>query len=213
MRVNAVPSITYASGSGVYGDRGSEQVDETCGPLIPISTYGASKLGCEALLAAYAHMFEMNAVAFRFANVVGPGQTHGITYDFVRRLIDDPRELRILGDGKQSKSYVHVSDVVLAMLTLTDRGWSGFEIFNAGSGDYVTVSEIADLVVARMGLSPDLRYRYTGGSRGWKGDVPVVRFSSDKLSALGWRCRHSSVEALLMSIDANIAEATAESLR
>jgi UDP-glucose 4-epimerase len=208
-RVNGVSRITYASGSGVYGDRGVQEVDEEFGPLIPVSTYGASKLGCEAMLAAYAHMFGIHAVVFRFANVVGARQTHGVTYDFVRRLLEDPRELRINGDGHQSKSYIHVSDVVSAMLTLLDRGWEGFQIFNAGTGDYATVSEIADLVVQRMGLD-GVRYEYTGGPRGWKGDVPVVRFRSDKLAALGWRCAHSSTEALLDSIDANIAEATRE---
>jgi UDP-glucose 4-epimerase len=210
MRVNGVPRITYASGSGVYGDRGTQEVDERSGPLIPISTYGASKLGCEALLGAYAHMFDIDAVVFRFANVVGARQTHGVTYDFVRRLLENPRELRILGDGGQSKSYIHVSDVVSAMLTVTDRGWQGFEVFNVGTGDYVTVTEIADLVVERMGLA-EVHYDYTGGSRGWKGDVPVVRFRSDKLASVGWRCRRSSTEALRDSIDANIAEATKES--
>jgi UDP-glucose 4-epimerase len=209
MRVNGVRRITYASGSGVYGDRGAQEVDERFGPLIPVSTYGASKLGCEAMLAAYVHMFGIHAVVFRFANVVGARQTHGVTYDFVRRLLDNPRELRILGDGSQSKSYIHVSDVVSAMLTLTDRGWDGFEVFNAGTGDHVTVTEIADLVVKRMGLV-DVCYEYTGGSRGWQGDVPVVRFRSDKLTTLGWRCTHSSAEALLDSIEANIAEATRE---
>ncbi len=207
MRINGVPRITYASGSGVYGDRGAQQVDEEFGPLIPVSTYGASKLGCEAMLAAYAHMFDIHVAVFRFANVVGARQTHGVTYDFVRRLLDDPTALRILGDGSQSKSYIHVSDVVSAMLTLTDLGWEGFEIFNAGTGDYVKVTEIANLVVERMGLV-DVNYKYTGGSRGWKGDVPIVRFRSDKLAALGWRCDHSSSKALLDSIDANIAEAT-----
>jgi UDP-glucose 4-epimerase len=207
-RITGVGRITYASGSGVYGDCAALTLHENHGPLIPISTYGASKLGCEALLAAYTHMFGIDAVVFRFANVVGPRQTHGITYDFVRRLLDDPTELRILGDGNQSKSYIHVSDVVSAMLTLTDRGWRGFEVFNADSGDYVTVAEIADLVVGRMGLA-DVHYRYTGGIRGWKGDVPVVRLSSDKLESLGWRCRHDSVEALCDSIDSNIIEAKA----
>jgi UDP-glucose 4-epimerase len=206
-RINGVSRITYASGSGVYGDRGSQEVDEEFGPLIPVSTYGASKLACEAMLAAYAHMFGIHAVVFRFANVVGSGQTHGVTYDFVRHLLDDPTRLRILGDGSQSKSYIHVSDVISAMLTLTDLGWEGFDVFNAGTGDYLTVTEIADLVVERMGLS-DVHYEYTGGSRGWKGDVPIVRFRSDKLRALGWRCRHSSTGALCGSIDANLAEAT-----
>jgi UDP-glucose 4-epimerase len=92
------------------------------------------------------------------------------------------------------------------MLTLTDHGWRGFDVFNAGTGDYITVTEIADLVVARLGLE-DVPYKYTGGARGWKGDVPIVRFRSDKLEALGWRCAHNSVDALIDSIDANIVEA------
>jgi UDP-glucose 4-epimerase len=206
MRITDVSRITYASGSGVYGDRGTEVVNESFGPLMPVSTYGASKLACEAMLAAYSHMFGIEAVVFRFANVVGAKQTHGVTYDFVRRLLEDPTRLRILGDGSQSKSYIHVSDVVSAMLLLTDKRWTGFDIFNAGTGDYITVTEIADQVVERMGLS-DVEYDYTGGTRGWKGDVPVVRFNSDKLAALGWRCRHSSKEALTDSIDSNIREA------
>ncbi|HEY3758973.1 MAG TPA: NAD-dependent epimerase/dehydratase family protein [Solirubrobacteraceae bacterium] len=214
MRRNGVPRITYVSGSGVYGDQASREVDEEFGPLIPVSTYGASKLACEAMLAAYSHMFGMHAAVFRLANVVGARQTHGVTYDFVRRLLADPRELTIHGDGRQSKSYIHVSDVISALLTLTDREWEGFEIYNAGTGDYVTVAEIAELVSERMGLV-GVRYRYSGGARGWKGDVPVVRFRSDRLAALGWRCAYSSTEALLDSIDANIAEATqaAESAR
>jgi UDP-glucose 4-epimerase len=211
-RITGVPRITYASGSGVYGDSAERELDELFGPLTPVSTYGASKLGCEAMLAAYAHMFGIHAVAFRFANVVGAQQTHGVTYDFVRRLREEPTKLRILGDGKQSKSYIHVSDVVAAMLTLTDRGWDGFAVFNAGTGEHVSVTEIAELVSARMGLT-DVRYEYAGGARGWKGDVPVVRFRSSKLAALGWRPRHSSIEALLDSIDANIAEAGLEAVR
>jgi UDP-glucose 4-epimerase len=206
-RVNGVPRLTYASGSGVYGDRGEHEIDELFGPLVPVSTYGASKLACEAMLAAYVHMFDIRATVFRFANVVGPRQTHGVTYDFVRHLLENPTVLHILGDGSQSKSYIHVSDVISAILTVVDSGWDGFEVFNVGTGDYVTVREIADLVVERMGLT-GVRFEYAGGARGWKGDVPVVRFRSDKLASLGWQCRRSSIEALCDSIDANIAEAT-----
>jgi UDP-glucose 4-epimerase len=209
MRVNGVTRITYASGSGVYGDQGEAEVDEEFGPLIPISTYGASKLASEALIAAYAHMFDINAVVFRFANVVGSRQTHGVTYDFVRRLLEDPSRLQILGDGSQSKSYIHVTDVVEAMMLLTKRRWEGFEIFNVGTGDQITVSEIAHLVVDGMGLE-GIPYSYTGGDRGWKGDVPIVRFRSTKLASLGWSCRYSSREAIIASIDANIAEAAME---
>ena len=207
MRVNDVSRITYASGSGVYGDQGELEVDEDFGPLIPISTYGASKLASEAMIAAYAHMFGIDAVVLRFANVVGPRQTHGVTYDFVRRLLEDPSRLRILGDGSQSKSYIHVSDVVEAMMLLTEEGWEGFEIFNVGTGDHITVSQIADLVVERMGLEK-IPFSFTGGDRGWKGDVPIVRFRSAKLASLGWRCTYSSREAIIASIDANIAEAS-----
>lgn len=212
MRINGVSRITYASGSGVYGDRGTQEVDEAFGPLVPVSTYGASKLACEAMLAAYTHMFGIDAVVFRFANVVGPGQTHGVTYDFVRRLLEDPTRLQILGDGKQSKSYIHVSDVVGAMLLLAEQAPAGFEVFDPGTGDYITVNEIADLVIGRMGLD-GVERSYSGGSRGWKGDVPVVRFRSEKLESRGWRCVHSSREALLDSIDANIREAELESRR
>ncbi len=208
-RISGVPRITYASGSGVYGDSARDDIDESYGPLLPVSTYGASKLGCEAMLSAYAHMFGIQAVACRFANVVGTKQTHGVTYDFVRRLREDPTRLRILGDGHQSKSYIHVSDVVAAILAIADQGWDGFEVFNAGTDEYVTVTEIADLVSRRMGIT-DVRYEYVGGARGWKGDVPIVRFRSDKLASLGWRCRYSSTEALVDSIDANIAEAALE---
>jgi UDP-glucose 4-epimerase len=209
-RITGVRRIIYASGSGVYGDSAADGVSEDCGHLVPVSTYGASKLACEALLAAYAHMFVIDAVAFRFANVVGARQTHGVTYDFVRKLIAEPSTLHILGDGNQCKSYIHVSDVVSAMLLVSDIGWHGFDVFNAGTGELVTVKEIAELVSERMGLA-NVRYEYAGGARGWKGDVPLVRFRSDKLARLGWRCRHSSVEALIDSIDANMLEATAGS--
>jgi UDP-glucose 4-epimerase len=207
-RMAGVRKIVYSSGSGVYGDRGEEPVREDAGAMHPVSTYGASKLACEALMSAYSHMFGLDVVVFRFANVVGPRQTHGVTYDFVRRLLEDPTRLTILGDGQQSKSYIHVSDVVDAMLTLANTDRIPFDVFNAGTLDYVTVQEIADLCCERLGLD-DVAYEFTGGTRGWKGDVPVVRFSSDKLRTLGWSNAYTSREALIDSIDHNIAEAAA----
>ncbi|MCW2985757.1 MAG: dependent epimerase/dehydratase family protein [Conexibacter sp.] len=207
-RVASVRQIVYSSGSGVYGDRGEEPVVEDAGALHPVSTYGASKLALEAMLSAYSHMFGLDVVVFRFANVVGPGQTHGVTYDFVRRLVEDPTRLRILGDGRQSKSYIHVSDVVEAMLLLSDTHRDGFDVFNAGTLDYMTVTEIADLCCELMGID-DVAYEYSGGTRGWKGDVPVVRFDSSKLRALGWRNHATSREALTDSIEDNMREAGA----
>jgi UDP-glucose 4-epimerase len=211
-RVAGVRRILYSSGSGVYGDRGEEAVREDAGAMHPVSTYGASKLGCEAMMSAYSHMFGLEVVVFRFANVVGPRQTHGVTYDFVRRLREEPDRLTILGDGQQSKSYIHVDDVVDAMLMLADRPHvKAYDVFNAGTLDYVTVEEIADLCCRRLGLDPaEVHYDFTGGARGWKGDVPVVRFDSTKLRALGWSNTYTSVEALTDSIDHNIVEAGAE---
>ena len=208
MRVAGVPRLIYASGSGVYGDTGETAVTETYSPLLPISTYGASKLACEVLICSYSHMFDVQGVGFRFANVVGPRQTHGVAYDFIRRLLREPAQLEILGDGQQSKSYIHVEDVVDALLLLHDRGWNGFDVFNVATEDYVTVRQIADLVAGRLGLS-DVSYTFTGGRRGWKGDVPVVRFDTTKLRGLGWSNRRTSVEALLDSIDAMIVDARA----
>ena len=195
-RENGVDRITYTSGSGVYGELGEEAAREDAGAMHPISTYGASKLACEAMLSAYCHMFEMHAVAFRFANVVGPRQTHGVTYDFVRKLLADPARLQILGDGNQSKSYIHVSDVVEAMLLVAKQGWAGFEVYNVSTEDYTTVREIADMTVEALGLS-GVEYDFTGGDRGWKGDVPVVRFDTAKIRARGWQNELSSRELSL----------------
>lgn len=206
MRTEGVQRLIYASGSGVYGDTGETPVHENYAPLLPISTYGASKLACEALICAYCHMFDLKAAAFRFANVVGPRQTHGVTYDFIRRLLAAPDELVILGDGSQSKSYIHVDDVIAAMRLIESRGAEGFEFFNVATEDYVTVNEIADMVTKSLNLQ-NVNYTYTGGKRGWKGDVPFVRFDAEKIRALGWRNRRTAAEALLDSIDSIISDA------
>ena len=208
MRTAGVRRILYASGSGVYGDTGTTPVTEDYSPLEPISTYGASKLACEALLCAYCHMFELEGIAFRFANVVGPRQTHGVAYDFIRRLLLDPRQLEILGDGTQSKSYIHVDDVLDALLLLNDRQWQGFQVYNVATEDYVTVRQIADLVTEQLNLT-GVEYTFAGGTRGWKGDVPIVRFDTTKLRKLGWTNRRTSVEALRDAIDSMIVDARA----
>jgi UDP-glucose 4-epimerase len=206
IRRQGVTRLTYASGSGVYGDIGDVNATEDHGPMHPISTYGASKLGCEAMISSYCHMFGLHAAVFRFANVVGPRQTHGVTFDFVRKLLRDPARLEIFGDGSQSKSYIHVDDVVEAILLIAQQQPPGYEVFNVGTDEYVTVREIADLVVETLGLH-SVQYDFSGGSRGWKGDVPVVRFSSERVRARGWRNRFGSAEALTASIVANLQEA------
>lgn len=195
MRVNGLTKLLYASGSGVYGDVAEVETDENYSPLRPVSTYGASKLGCEALICSYCHMFDMKAAVFRFANVVGFNQTHGVGLDFVSRLKENPRELRILGDGTQSKSYIYVDDVLDAVRTVEKKGLSIFEPYNVATLDRITVTEIANIVVNLMNLK-DVHYNYTGGDRGWKGDVPVVRLNSQKIRALGWTNRYTSAQAM-----------------
>ena len=197
MRTSSAKRILYASGSGVYGDFGQKEIPEDQGSLLPISTYGASKLAGEALIASYSFMFGLSGCAFRFGNVVGPRQTHGVGFDFARRLLDDPSQLRILGDGSQSKSYVHISDIIAAVLRAHSHTQSAYQVYNVATGDTITVKEIAELAVECVGHSPgSVRFDYTGGDRGWKGDVPVVRLDTKRIRSIGWTCKHSSRQAL-----------------
>lgn len=209
MRINGVRRIVYTSGSGVYGERPDQAFGEDYGPCFPISTYGASKLACEALICSYAHMFGIVGRAFRFANVVGPRQTHGVGYDFTRRLKRDPSKLRILGDGSQRKSYIYVDDVLAAVFLVLESILDGtpFDVFNVATDDYVTVKDIADIAATQLGLDPaTVDYVYTGGDRGWKGDVPKVLFEVAKIKSLGWRSVRSSAEAIRDSVRAMVAE-------
>jgi UDP-glucose 4-epimerase len=207
-RRGGVELVLYASGSGVYGDLGHHEAAEDYGPLVPVSTYGASKLAGEALLASYAAMFGLTARAFRFGNVVGPRQTHGVGFDFIRRLLDDPDRLRILGDGRQSKSYIHVDDVIEAVLHAAGLASEPFAVFNVATGDYVTVTEIAELAVDVVGLpAGGTRFEYTGGDRGWKGDVPVVRINTGRIRALGWKNQRTGRQALRASMKSMLADA------
>ena len=207
MRITVTPWMLYASGSGVYGDMGELEAEEDHGPLLPISTYGASKLAGEALIASYTYMFGLRSCAFRFGNVVGPRQTHGVGFDFVRSLLKDSSRLPILGDGSQSKSYVHVDDVVSAVLRTRDLVTEPYSVFNVATGDYITVAEIAAVAMEVLGLAPEnVRLEYAGGNRGWKGDVPIVRLNTDRIRELGWSCRFGSREALRQSMAAIVRD-------
>lgn len=208
MRRTTPRVILYASGSGVYGDAGEKAVDENYSPMIPISTYGASKLAGEALISAYCHMFEFRAAVFRFANVIGPHQTHGVVYDFVRRLRQDSGLLTILGDGSQSKSYIHVDDVVAAMRLIETKHLSRFGAYNVATEDYLTVKEIAQMTLTAMNLK-GTECRYGTESRGWKGDIPVVRFDTTRLRGLGWKNRYTCREAMTRTIADIISDAEA----
>ncbi len=199
MRVNNVKKILYSSGSGVYGDVGAVATAEDYGPLLPISMYGASKLACEAMISAFCHMFDIQAWIFRFANVVGGRQTHGVCLDFIKRLKKNPQQLEILGDGTQSKSYIYVKDCVEAMLFLMRESNEKVNIYNVATNDYLDVTSIANIVTEEMGLK-NVQYKYSGGDRGWKGDVPLVRFNLNKIHKLGWKARYTSSEAVRLSV-------------
>jgi len=208
MRLTGARTILYASGSGIYGDLGETEAHEDRGPIIPVSTYGASKLAGEALISSYSFMFGITGCAFRFGNVVGPRQTHGVGFDFIRQLLAAPDRLRILGDGSQSKSYIHVSDVIDAVLMAAKSADGGFHAYNVATGDYITVREIAELAVEMCGLKPgNVRFDFTGGSRGRKGDVPIVRLNTDRIRGIGWTCRLKTREAFRASMASMLSDA------
>lgn len=203
MRISGVKRIVFTSGSGVYGEIGSTPVPENYDRMIPISTYGACKLACESLISAYSFMFDITGTVFRFANVVGPNQTHGVSYDFIQRLAKDPIELKIFGDGSQSKPYVHIEDVLKAFSLMEKSQTEGYDVFNVGTPDHLTVREIADIVCEKMKLK-NVRYAFTGGSRGWKADVPIYRLNTEKIRARGWFNTYNSHEAVVASINSMV---------
>ncbi len=201
MRKSGVQRIAFTSTSTVYGEATKVPTPEDYGPLLPISLYGASKLSCEALISSYCHTFEMQSWIYRFANIVGERGTHGVLVDFIRKLREDPDRLKILGSGKQRKSYLEVKDCVRAMIDAVEHSSDETNVFNIGSADTVDVTEIADIVVEQMGLS-EVKYDYTGGTngRGWKGDVLVMQLSIEKIKKLGWKPRLGSAGAIRMAI-------------
>ncbi len=211
MRLTGAKKIAYASGSGIYGDLGERAAREDHGPLQPVSTYGASKLAGEALVCAYAHMFDFQGVACRFGNVVGRRQTHGVGFDFVRRLLADPSGLDVMGDGSQSKSYILVNDVVSAVLLAAGSLPEGehFDAWNVATGDYISVSEIAELALEVVGLPAGTPINYGDQPRGWKGDVPIVRIDTDRIRSLGWNPSAGAREALRQSMQAMLDDLNA----
>jgi UDP-glucose 4-epimerase len=208
MRRTGVPRIAYASGSGIYGDLGEAEASEDHGPLVPVSTYGASKLAGEALISAYAHMFDSRGFVFRFGNVVGRRQTHGVGFDFIRRLQADPTHLTVMGDGTQSKSYILATDVVAAVLRALDAdAGRPFSCFNVATGDYITVREIVALAIEALELGgAQPRVEYGRDPRGWKGDIPVVRLNTDRIRALGWSPSAGSAQALTQSMKSMLGD-------
>ncbi|HXW66331.1 MAG TPA: NAD-dependent epimerase/dehydratase family protein [Thermoplasmata archaeon] len=193
-RRHDVPAIRFSSSSVVYGWPTVFPTPEDYGPLEPQSLYAAAKLAAEGLLSAHAHSYGITAHIFRFTNVIGPGMTHGVLHDFFEKLERDPKRLEVLGDGRQSKSYLRTEDCVDGMLLGARRAHDRVNVFNLGTPDRISVREIAEKVVAAHGGRA--RIEYTGGERGWAGDVPQQLLAIDRIRQLGWTPRHSSAEAI-----------------
>jgi len=205
MRKNeTAKTIVFTSTSTIYGEATTLPTLEDYGPLIPISTYGATKLGCEAIIASYVYTFNLRALILRLANMVGPGANHGVILDFVRKLQTNPNRLEILGDGNQKKSYLYIDDGIDAILHATKtflKTNHKIDIYNIGSHDQIIVKRIAEIVAEEMHL-PNVTFSFTGGidgGRGWKGDVKTMHLSTEKLGKTGWKPKHNSEQAIRLA--------------
>jgi len=199
---NAIQILVFASSSTVYGEAAVIPTPEDYAPLKPVSVYGASKLSCEALVMAYAQTYGFKAIIYRLANIVGSRSRHGVTYDFVWKLRRNPKELEILGDGTQTKSYLHIEDCVKAMFIGLEKAESQVEIFNIGSENQITVKTLAKIVAEEMGLE-NVEHRFTGGAnggRGWVGDVKNMLLETSRLKSRGWKPRYSSEESVRLAV-------------
>jgi UDP-glucose 4-epimerase len=197
-------TLVFASTSTVYGEANEIPTPEEYGPLIPISTYGASKLASEALITSYAFTFGHRALILRLANIVGAKSNHGVVADFIKKIRANPKELEILGDGKQKKSYMYIKDLIMAATHLVEvfsKSMAKVEVYNVGSYGMASVKEIAGIVSKEMGF-PEIRYRFTGGvdgGRGWKGDVKTMQLSIKKLVNTGWKPKYSSLQSIRLA--------------
>lgn len=200
MRRYNVKKLFFASTSAVYGEKMGVSVDEDTPSLMPISYYGGCKLGAEALISAYAYMNDMKVLVFRFPNVIGPRLTHGVIFDFMKRLAEDPTQLRILGDGTQSKPYIFVLDLINAIVKFKNIEDIGITLYNVGVEGQTSVTKIADIICEKMGLG-DIPYNYTGGRGGWKGDVPKFQYDLTKIHNAGWYASCNSDQAVERTVE------------
>lgn len=200
MRKADVKNLFFASTSAVYGEMLDVKLTETTGGIKPVSYYGGAKLASEALISSYVSMCDMNVVIFRFPNVIGPRLTHGAVFDFIRKLRKNPNELEILGNGTQCKPYIYVLDLVNAIVELTQEFKPGEDVYNISVlSKGTTVTHIAEIVVDVLGLS-GVEFKYTGGDRGWKGDVPRFSYDISKVLSTGWKPKHTSDEAVRQTV-------------
>ncbi len=191
--------LVFASTSAVYGETGTK-IDEDYGPLFPLSHYGAAKLASEAFISSFAENYGIKAWIARFPNVVGERATHGVIFDFINKLQKDPKRLIILGDGNQNKPYLYVKDLIDALIFIKENSHEKINCFNIGVETRTTVKTIATIVCEEMRLNPELVF--TGGDRGWIGDVPEFDYSLKKIHALGWKAKRDSDTAVRLAVKA-----------
>lgn len=192
-----IKKFFFASTSAIYGET-YEVLNEDYGPLKPVSNYGAGKLASEAFISAFSSTYGIQTWITRFPNVVGERFTHGVIYDFIKKLRNNPEELEVLGNGEQCKPYVYVKDLVEAILYVIDNASEKYNVYMIGSDSRTKVKEIAAMVIEEMGLNAKIRY--TGGDRGWVGDVPEFRYDLTKINKLGWTAPHNSNESVRLAI-------------
>ena len=206
MRREDIRDLLFSSSSTVYGETSVLPTPESYGPYMPISSYGASKMACEGFISAYSNYYDIKSTIFRFANIVGKNSTHGVIYDFIRKLQNDTSELEVLGDGTQRKSYLHVTDCVKSMLYVHEKS-RGTDIYNLGNPGTTGVGRIAEIVLDEMGLH-NTSIHYTNGpdGRGWKGDVKVAQLDITKLLSTGWKNSLGSDESVIKATRETLAQ-------
>ena len=195
MRINNVNKIVFASSSVVYGEDAPMPTPESFGPCLPVSLYGASKVGSEGLITSWVGTFDFQAWIFRFANIIGNRGTHGVIFDFIHKLKRDNSRLEVLGNGLQEKSYMEVKDCVRGMMHIFNSSTSPINLYNLGSHDTCSVRRIAEIVVEETGCR-DATIEYTGGDRGWAGDIPRAMLSIEKMLSTGYDVKYNSEAAV-----------------
>jgi UDP-glucose 4-epimerase len=198
MRQNGVRRIAFSSTGSVYGEPDVFPTPETCPFPVQTSLYGASKLAGEGLIAAYCSGFGFQGYVFRFVSILGERYTHGHVFDFYAKLLDNPHQIEVLGNGKQRKSYLHIQDCIEAMLLVIDRAREPVNVYNLGTQECCTVDDSLGWICGRLGLNP--KRRYTGGERGWVGDSPLILLDTAKVRSLGWQPRHTIREGILCTL-------------
>ncbi len=198
MKINDIKRIVFASSATVYGEPEQIPTPENISP-IQTSLYGASKYSAEALIQAYCEYFDIQSWIFRFVSFMGPRYTHGVIFDFLKKLKRDPSKLHILGDGSQRKSYLHVTDGIDAILLAMEKSREKTNIFNLGNKEWINVTDLANIVCTTAGIK-NVTYTYEGGIRGWKGDSPFVHLDISKISSLGWTPKYTVKETIIDTV-------------